>query len=194
MRIPLGVSCILVDLVSLGQPEYNWPLGVYASVFLPLIIVSLHGIRTITQLSASYSILTKSHISHLKMDLMWVAVVFETILHSPEMDPKILYPTLQKWILKNYFPLSQHESTLHNIYIQNFWSLGNADTPLLTRGIWKYLFWVAVVFETIYHSGFALVEYGFKYHCYPQKIFSYPTHQVWGIYNYPTLCLIFHSF
>ena len=133
------------------------------------------GVSTITQLSASYSILTKSHISHLKMDPMWVAVVFETILHSPEMDPKILYPTLQKWILKNYFPLSQHESTLHNIYIQNFWSLGNADTPLLTRGIWKYLFWVAVVFETIYHSGFALVEYGFKYHCYPQKIFSYPT-------------------
>ena len=132
-------------------------------------------ISIITQLSASYSILTKSHISHLKMDPMWVAVVFETILHSPEMDPKILYPTLQKWILKNYFPLSQHESTLHNIYIQNFWSLGNADTPLLTRGIWKYLFWVAVVFETIYHSGFALVEYGFKYHCYPQKIFSYPT-------------------
>ena len=92
---------------------------------------------------------------------MWVAVVFETILHSPEMDPKILYPTLQKWILKNYFPLSQHESTLHNIYIQNFWSLGNADTPLLTRGIWKYLFRVAVEFETIFHSGFALLGYVF---------------------------------
>ena len=37
------------------------------------------------------------------MDPMWVAVVFETILHSPEMDPKILYPTLQKWILKTIF-------------------------------------------------------------------------------------------
>ena len=73
------------------------------------------------------------------------------IFHSPEIDPEMTKTT--------YFPLSQHESTLQNIHIQHFWSLGNADTPLFTRGIWKYLFLVAVEFETLYHFQLKFLPY-----------------------------------
>ena len=86
------------------------------------------------------------------------------IFHSPEIDPEMTKTT--------YFPLSQHESTLQNIHIQHFWSLGNADTPLFTRGIWKYLFLVAVEFETISHSGFTLVGYIFQIPLLPSKDIS----------------------
>ena len=40
--------------------------------------------------------------------------------------------------------------------------LCNLDTTLITREIWKYLTRVAVFFETIHHSGYALMVYGFK--------------------------------
>ena len=57
-------------------------------------------------LSVSYSILSKSHISHLKMDPTNPYPTLHRngsqnlIPHSPEMDPKISYSTLQKLIRK----------------------------------------------------------------------------------------------
>ena len=35
-------------------------------------------------------------------------------------------------------------------------------------------------FENISHEG-ARVGYGFKFHCYPKKIFSYSMSEKWGI-------------
>ena len=128
-------------------------------------------ISIITQVSASNSILSICHISHLKMDLT---------------NP---YHTLQKWISKSHITLSGNRShksisrsSERNIKISykltrngshksisHFWSFGNADNPLFTCGIWKYLFRVVVDFETISHSSFAPMGYVFQIPLIPSK-------------------------
>ena len=118
-------------------------------------------------------------------------------------------PDFQQWIIKFYrsviwvgefYPNWKAFKCMAGNVCVGYWylnpftslSLCNLDTTLITREIWKYLSRVAVFFETIHHSGCALVVYGFKKHCYPQKIFPYFTLEVCGIYYYTTLHSISH--
>ena len=119
---------------------------------------STHGLfalYTITQLCIPYHTFEHFHITFLEHGVWNQSMVYGFW--------RVVFE-----ILKSQIPLSGIHTPLsdfihHAQKLRNYiLLLRNLDTPLYTHDMWKYLFQVAVLFETIQHSGCVLALYSFK--------------------------------